>query len=124
MDVIPSEYLDPPDGHATADPVLRAKYVDYCSAQLTDVFLSLSDERIYELVEEAAEETRLQAGALGYRTMVRLVTRRLRQCVPLPDFEAWCRDYRADPGRFDVHLLGLWEELLAGEATGGGCPAG
>lgn len=106
---------DPP-----VDPVLRAKYVDFCSAQLTEVFLSLSDERIYELVEEAARASDLHPGSLGFKAMVRLVTQQLRESVPLPDFRTWRHEYQADPGRFDVHLLGLWEELLGDSAATGG----
>lgn len=98
-----------------ADPVLRAKYVDFCSAQLTEVFLSLSDERIYDLVEEAAREEDLEPGSLGFRAMVRLVTRRLRTSVPLPDFGTWRQDYEADPERYDRYLLGLWRELAASQ---------
>ncbi len=102
---------DPP-----VDPVMRAKYVDFCSAQLTEIFLSLSDERIYDLVEEAARAADLHPGSLGFKAMVRLVTQKLRESVPLPDFPTWRREYEADPARFDVHLLGLWEELLAGSS--------
>lgn len=105
---------DPP-----VDPVLRAKYVDFCSAQLTEVFLSLSDERIYDLVEEAAEAADLHTGSLGFTAMVRLVTQKLRESVPLPDFATWREEYERDPARFDVHLLGLWEELLASPPSSG-----
>ncbi|MGH7541246.1 MAG: hypothetical protein ACRELC_09625 [Gemmatimonadota bacterium] len=110
-----------PDAEATAvDPVLKAKYIDFCSAQLTEVFLSLSDERIYDLVEEAAREQNLQPGTLGFRAMVRLATKRLRESVPLPDFPTWAEEYRADPGRYDGYLLGLWRELAAEATCGGG----
>lgn len=95
------------------DPVLRAKYVDFCSAQLTEVFLSLSDERIYDLVHEAARAAGTEPGALGFTEMVKLATQELRRSVPLPDFTTWSRQYREDPGRFEDQLLGLWEELVA-----------
>ncbi len=94
------------------DKVLRAKYLDFCSARLTEVFLSLSEERIYRLVEEAAREANLQVGTLNFRTMVRLVTQKLEESVPLPDLETWAREYTADPERFDKHLLGLWKDLV------------
>lgn len=103
---------DPPRAEHEVDPVLHAKYVDFCSAQLTEVFLSLSDERIYDLVEEAARAEDLQPGDLGFKTMVRLVTQRLRESVPLPDYSTWSREYETDPARFDEHMMGLWEELL------------
>jgi hypothetical protein len=103
-----------------ADPVLKAKYIEFCSAQLTEVFLSLSDERIYDLVEEAAIDEDLEPGSLGFRAMVRLVTRRLRSSVPLPDFGTWSRDYEADPEQYDRYLLGLWRELAANQSGEGG----
>ncbi len=102
------------------DPVLKAKYVEFCSAQLTEIFLSLSDERIYDLVEEAAREEDLEPGSLGFGAMVRLVTRRLRSSVPLPDFGTWIKDYEADPERYDRYLMGLWRELATGEEQGSG----
>ena len=102
----------PPQVGPDADPVLYAKYVDFCSAQLTEVFLSLSDERIYDLVEEAALAEDLKPGDLGFKTMVRLVTQRLRDSVPLLDYATWSEEYQADPQLFDVHMMGLWEELL------------
>lgn len=90
-------------------PVLEAKYLDYCSARLSEVFLSLSDERIYELVEEAAREGRLDVARLSFDEMVKLVTEKLQRSVPLPDFETWAREYREDPERYERHLMGLWE---------------
>lgn len=92
-----------------ADPVLEAKYLDYCSARLSEVFLSLSDERIYELVEEAAREGRLDVARLSFDEMVKLVTEKLQRSVPLPDFETWVREYRENPERYERHLMGLWE---------------
>jgi hypothetical protein len=99
------------------DEVLRAKYLDFCSARLTEVFLSLSEERIYGLVEEAAREANLQVGTLNFQTMVRLVTAKLEQSVPLPDLQTWAEEYSADPDRFEEHLLGLWKELVGGAAS-------
>lgn len=93
----------------SADPVLEAKYLDYCSARLSEVFVSLSDERIYELVEEAAREGRLDVARLSFGEMVKLVTEKLQRSVPLPDFETWAREYREDPERYERHLMGLWE---------------
>ena len=109
-----------PDRSEPVDPVLRAKYVDFCSAQLTEVFLSLSDERIYDLVEEAARAADLHPGSLGFKAMVRLVTQKLRDSVPLPDFHVWSQEYRANPERYDVYLMGLWEESLPGDAAENG----
>jgi hypothetical protein len=94
----------------TIDAVLEAKYLDYCSARLAEVFLSLDAERIYGLVEEAAAEADLNPADLGFRKMVKLVTDKLTASVPLPDLHEWAVDYRAHPERYDPYLLGFWEE--------------
>ena len=101
---------------AVIDPVLRAKYIDFCSAHRTEVFLSLSDDRIYELVEEAAVDAQLSVGSLGFTAMVRLLTHKLRRNIPLPDFTTWSQDYQANPERYDPYLLGLWKDLLTDPA--------
>lgn len=100
------------------ETVLRAKYADFCSAQITEVFLSLTDERIYELVEEEARSQGVRKGSLGFRTMVKLATKRLRDSVPLPDYVTWKRDYQAEPERYERYLLGLWKPLVAGSSDG------
>jgi len=94
------------------ETVLRAKYADFCSAQLTEVFLSLSDEKIYEMVEEEAKIQKLDPGNLGFRKRVQLATNRLRDSVPLPDFKTWRRNYEAAPERYEKYLLGLWRQLV------------
>lgn len=101
----------------SVDPVLQAKYLDYCSARLSEVFLSLSDERAYELMEEAAREADLTVGSLSFQAMMRLVTRKLQHSVPLPDMESWALEYTRSPERFDPYLLGLWESA-EGETEG------
>jgi hypothetical protein len=95
--------------HADVDPILRAKYLDYCSARISEVFLTLTDEHTYQLMEEAAGEADLPAGALSFQAMMQLVTRKLRTSVPLPDLETWIEEYTEDPDRYDPFLLGLWE---------------
>ena len=100
------------------DRILRAKYLDYCSARISEVFLSLTDERIYQLVEEAAHEAELKLGSLGFQDMMRLVTRKLQHSVPLPDLETWAVDYRQHPDRYDPDLLGLWKSALDEEGSG------
>lgn len=99
--------------HVNVDPILRAKYLDYCSARISEVFLSLTDEHTYQLMEEAAHEADLTVGALSFQAMMQLVTRKLRKSVPLPDIETWVAEYTEDPGRYDPHLLGLWKSELA-----------
>lgn len=106
-----------PDGDDWTDPALRGKYLDYCSARISEIFLALSDDRIYDLMEEAAHEAGLDPAKLGYRAQVKLVTEKLRDSVPLPEMEEWAREYREHPERFEPFLLGLGEspvERVAG----------
>lgn len=110
MEPIDESDLQPGEHGEDVDPVLRAKYLDYCSARISEIFLSLSDDRIYDLVEEAARESGRDPGDLGSREMVRLVTRKLKRSVPLPDLAEWAADYRENPERYDPFLLGFWEE--------------
>ncbi|MFQ5529263.1 MAG: hypothetical protein ACE5FP_02850 [Gemmatimonadota bacterium] len=98
------------------DEEVRARYLDYCAARISEVFLSLSDERTYQLMEEAAREAGLEIGSLGFSEMMDLVTQRLRHSVPLPEFDEWVQEYRATPEQFD-HLF------LEPEASDGGGPA-
>lgn len=97
------------------DPELRAKYIEYCSARISEVFLSLSDEQTYGLLEEGAREEGLDLAALGFQSKMRLVTRKLRDSVPLPPFDDWAAEYVAHPERFDSLLLGLWKEAMGGQ---------
>lgn len=39
-----------------ADSVLRAKYLDWCSARLADQFLALSPDEIYELAQSQSRD--------------------------------------------------------------------
>jgi len=89
---------DPPNEES------RARYLDFCAARISEVFLSLSDERTYQLMEEAAREAGLEIGSLGFSEMMDLVTQRLRRSVPLPEFTEWVREYQASPEAFD-HLF-------------------
>lgn len=110
---------DSPRDGEDADPVLEAKYLDYCSARLSEVFVSLSDERIYQLVEEAAREGRLDVTQLSFDEMVKLVTEKLQRSVPLPDYATWVEEYRENPERFEPHLMGLWERESDGDGDDG-----
>lgn len=84
---------------------MRARYLDYCAARISEVFLSLSDERTYALMEEAARDADIEIGSLGFSEMMDLVTGRLRDEIPLPSLEEFAAEYREDPGRFDAMLL-------------------
>lgn len=92
----------------TDESVLRAKYRDYCSAKVADAVLSLAPEEIYAIAEAEARMSSSMAPA-SYSDAIRFATRRIRDSLSLPRFEAWARDYRKDPSRYDSHLLGLWE---------------
>jgi hypothetical protein len=101
----------PVDGDS--DFVLRAKYLDYCSAQLADVLLLLSPDEMYVLAEDAARDAGL-SGELGYDQIVRLATERISRKLALPPFDVWLRDYQANPERYEQYLMGLWEAELQG----------
>jgi hypothetical protein len=115
------------------EEVLRAKYLDWCSARLADRFLALSPDEIYELAERAShgrDDTLVALGASGteaempqrssslaeaavkepenFRNLIARVTEVLAET--LPTFEAWVEGYRADPARYEEELLGFWRE--------------
>jgi hypothetical protein len=117
------------------EEVLRAKYLDWCSARLADRFLALSPDEIYELAERAShgrDDTLVASGASGtdarlpqrssslaeaavkepenFRNLIARVTEVLAET--LPTFEAWVEGYRADPARYEEALLGFWREEL------------
>jgi len=90
------------------DEVLRAKYLDYCSAQVADFLLLLSPDEIYVLARDAArEEGSLKD--LPYDEVVRLATRRISSKLVLPPFEVWAEDYRAHSEYYDRYLMGFWK---------------
>lgn len=92
--------------------VLRAKYLDYCSAQVADLLLFLSPDEIYLLAQRAAEE-RGDPGEVSYLRMVQVATEWLSEKIALPPFEIWVHDYLAHPDRYEEYFLGLWESELA-----------
>lgn len=98
---------DQADG-GEGDVVLRAKYRDYCSARVADVLLELSPEQIYAMAEEEAKASG-RPSPTSYGDAVNLTTQRVRASLELPTYDVWIEAYRADPGRFEPFLLGLWE---------------
>ena len=92
--------------------VLRAKYLDYCSAQVADLLLFLSPDEIYLLAQRAAQE-RGDPGEVSYMRMVQVATGWLSEKIALPPFEVWVHDYLAHPDRYEEYFLGLWESELA-----------
>jgi hypothetical protein len=114
---------------AAEERVLRAKYLDWCSAQVADHFVALSPTEIFELAERAARDTTvssrlsssLDAAALerarvqdlgSYRTLVEQVTEVLWQQLQLPSFEEWQELYQRNPEAIEEKLLGFWREQL------------
>jgi hypothetical protein len=90
--------------------VLRAKYLDYCSARVADLLLRLTPDEMYVLAQDAARELEGRGdGPLSYTEIVRLATDRISRKLDLPDFPRWVVEYRADPESFEKELLGLWE---------------
>ncbi|HUG42546.1 MAG TPA: hypothetical protein VMM12_18930 [Longimicrobiales bacterium] len=96
---------------------LRAKYLDWCSARITERFLALEPEEIYEMARptESAETGRpTSEGERSYRVLVQRVTESLLERMSLPGFEEWSVAYAADPARYDAELLGFREDPSGG----------
>jgi hypothetical protein len=105
----------PPPESAGAEPenILRAKYLDYCSAQVAEILLLLSPDEMFVLAQDAARDAGVSTD-LGYDQIVKLATERVSKKLALPPFEVWAEEYRADPERFEADLMGLWESELQG----------
>ena len=88
--------------------VLRAKYHDYCSAQVADLLVYMSPDEIYLLAHRAYRETGGE-GEISYVEMVRVATDWLSKRIALPPFDVWLEDYTAHPERYDEYFMGLWE---------------
>ena len=97
-----------PSTQGESPDVLRAKYLDYCSAQLAEILLYLSPDEIYTIAQRAARESHV-SGAASYDRIVQVATRWLSRRVALPPFEVWVEDYRAHPDRYEEYFMGLWE---------------
>ena len=123
--------------------ILRAKYLDWCSARVAARFLELTPDEIYQRAQRASEvsppgpestsvaaspdvSSLTGAPALSheglaepamFRKLIESVTHELAAELDLPDFAAWSMAYRAAPEQFDDELLGLWRESI--ETTAG-----
>lgn len=100
---------------------MRAKYLDWCSAQLADHFLALSPDEIFDLAERASREGGSLTGRSlsaspeptdlsSYRGLVERVTEVLTRQLDLPDYDEWLDLYRSDPEAVEEQLLGFWRE--------------
>lgn len=108
--------------HADNERVLRAKYLDWCSAQVADHFLALSPDEIFELAERASQEGGATpdrgSGALtegadelsSYRAVVARVTEVLTLQLELPTFDEWMELYRSNREAVEARLLGFWRD--------------
>lgn len=115
--------------------MLRAKYLDWCSARVAERFVKLTPEEIYALAEQATRAGTESPGDEGatnvvsvaasgiespaaadaspsFKSIVERVTEVLASELALPPFSEWARAYRKDPAKFDAELLGLWREPL------------
>ena len=99
---------------------MRAKYLDWCSAQLADHFLALSPDEIFELAERAAQEERVPGRSLSasteedellsYRAVVERVTEVLARQVELPSLDEFIEMYEQNPAPIEARLAGFWKE--------------
>lgn len=106
----------PPDGRdSEPESVLRAKYLDYCSAQVAEILLLLTPDEMFVLAQDAAREAGV-SGDLGYDRIVDLATGRVSRKMALPPFDVWVEDYRSDPDRYEEYLMGLWKSEQSGAA--------
>ncbi|MDX1493844.1 MAG: hypothetical protein R3253_07295 [Longimicrobiales bacterium] len=99
--------------------VLRAKYHDYCSAQVADLLVYMSPDEIYLLAHRAYREEG-RTDEVSYADMVKVATDWLAERIALPPFEVWVEDYRKHPQRYEEYFMGLWESELREEGEGDG----
>ncbi|NIR44568.1 MAG: hypothetical protein GWN99_09765 [Gemmatimonadetes bacterium] len=96
-----------------SEEILRAKYYDYCSARVCDVFMELDEARVFELARAAEERAGVSPGALNFRDLASLLVEQLLGDMSLPDFDSWAEDYKQNPEQYDPYLLGLWKSSVA-----------
>ena len=109
---------DPPrSGGQEPEAVLRAKYFDYCSAQVADILLLLSPDEMFVLAHDAARDAGM-SDELSYEQIVDLATGRVSRKLALPPFDVWAQDYLADPSRYEEFLMGLWESEVKNRPDG------
>jgi hypothetical protein len=102
---------------AESEDILRAKYLDYCSARLCDIFMELEEERVFELAKLAEQKAGVVQGALSFQQIADLLVEKLMDDLALPDFTTWAEAYQENPAEFDPYLLGLWKTMVESPAT-------
>lgn len=102
--------------------VLRAKYLDWYSARIAELFLRSSPEDIYALAHEGGEDESTEAATVrpadasrteAYRARIARVTKELAARADLPDYNTWVRAYRLEPERYDREMFGFWRTELS-----------
>ena len=111
-------------GKGGEERVIRAKYLDWCSARIAERFLQLTPEEIYELAEVASRDDPESSrgavvvsgagGEMPFRLMVGRVTEALAESLRLPTLGEWRAWYEAAPERYESELLGFWKEEKKG----------
>jgi len=98
------------DSHlGPTEAILRAKYLDYCSARVADALLRMTPDEMFLLAQRAEEEPRRKGEPVpAYSEIVRLATGRISKSLALPDFATWAEEYHRNPQQFEAELLGLW----------------
>lgn len=95
------------------DSILRAKYLDYCSARVAEALLRLTADEMYVLGQEVAGGPKgAEADVLSFSAIVGLATERLTEGLSLPDFPEWVQQYHRNPQKFEQEMMGLWEADL------------
>jgi hypothetical protein len=127
-------------GPNNSERILRAKYLDWCSARVAESFLALTPDEIYQLAEvathgqyefadplashssffgktdaeldwrNAVDPHTVTSEAEPFRALVAKVTGVLAERIALPTFEEWAAAYQESPADFDSDLLGFWKE--------------
>lgn len=106
---------------------LRAKYADWCSAQMAERLLALSDDELWRRTRpsEPSDDAPPPASpeAAGASSSAdhpqpplseRLILS-LREELALPEFDDWAAAYREDPEPFERVLLGFRRQGRGGE---------
>lgn len=96
-----------------ADRVLRAKYLDWCSARVAGRLFTLRPEEIYELSSTLGAGT-VPGGDPGtdFRAIVGRLTEELSRELGLPSFGEWRVLYAQSPRQFDEEMIGFWRESV------------
>jgi len=88
------------------DDLLEARYLEFCSARLTDALLSLSPDEIFLLAQGSGSDL---TPPTSWEDQVKRATDRLAGRLPLPTLAEFIAAYQEDPRRFDLESIGLWE---------------